>query len=73
MKSNNTAIEKYRILAGPLGSDTSYGNNGAFEIPLGGRKVYVIASDGAGWEHVSVSLKGRCPTWNEMCWIKELF
>ena len=33
----------------------------------------VIASDGAGWEHVSVSLKNRTPNWAEMCFIKDLF
>ena len=25
------------------------------------------------WEHVSVSLPNRCPTWAEMCWVKDLF
>jgi hypothetical protein len=25
------------------------------------------------WDHVSVSIADRCPTWNEMCWIKDLF
>ncbi len=34
---------------------------------------YIIASWGGGWDHVSVSLASRCPTWDEMCWIKELF
>lgn len=43
----------------------------------------VIASRGGGpaelygagenWDHVSVSLYDRCPTWEEMCFIKELF
>ena len=33
----------------------------------------VIASCGDGWEHVSVSLPNRCPTWNEMAWIASLF
>lgn len=33
----------------------------------------VVASDGQGWEHVSVSTPGRCPTWDEMCFIKDLF
>lgn len=32
-----------------------------------------IVSDGAGWEHVSVSLAERCLTWGEMCFIKSLF
>lgn len=25
------------------------------------------------WEHVSVSTKKRCPTWNEMCLFKDIF
>lgn len=25
------------------------------------------------WEHVSVSLADRCPTWEEMCAVKDLF
>lgn len=65
---------KYRIRAGVLGSDDSVGCNGAFLVPLRhGQKVYVIASDGDGWEHVSVSRQDRCPTWDEMCQVKDLF
>lgn len=33
----------------------------------------VLFSNGAGWEHVSVSLPLRCPTWQEMCFFKDLF
>jgi hypothetical protein len=33
----------------------------------------VIASEGDGWAHVSVSLPDRCPKWEEMCLIKSLF
>jgi hypothetical protein len=29
-------------------------------------------ADGCGWEHVSVSLADRCPTWDEMAWVKDL-
>lgn len=25
------------------------------------------------WEHVSVSARDRCPTWEEMCWVKDQF
>lgn len=51
---------------------------GAFRIRLksSGEVVSVIADNGIGdseWEHVSVSTEYRCPTWNEMCEIKELF
>lgn len=32
-----------------------------------------IASSGDGWDHVSVSLENRCPTWNEMEFVKRSF
>ena len=66
--------EKYRVRSGRMGSDERAGNNGAFIIPLKrGQKVFVIASDELGWEHVSVSRRDRCPTWDEMCQVKDMF
>lgn len=66
--------EKHRVRTGPMGSDSRYGNNGAFIIPLDrGQKVRIIASDGLGWDHVSVSRTDRCPTWEEMCQVKDIF
>ena len=74
--------EQYRLTNGSLASDESYGNNGAFILPpmIANRHLFVIASDGAGFEHVSVScsapVKGTklwIPTWVEMCHIKDLF
>lgn len=64
-----------------MGSTAEDGNNGVFEMRLGGGKgrgaklrAKMIASDGGGWEHVSVTLnRNRCPTWEEMCKIKDLF
>ncbi len=65
---------KFRIRTGRIGSDDAIGNAGAFEIKLKhGQTVFVIASDALGWEHVSVSRRDRCPTWEEMCQIKALF
>lgn len=32
-----------------------------------------IFSWGAGWEHCSVSLPTRCPSWEQMCVMKDLF
>lgn len=66
---------KHRVRAGFLASDDDNGNNGAFFIPgRPGRPPYkVIASDGDGWEHVSVSLPDRVPTWDEMCALKGIF
>jgi hypothetical protein len=32
-----------------------------------------VCRDSMWWEHVSVSLANRTPTWEEMCWVKDLF
>lgn len=70
-------ITKHRV----LGSDSSYGNNGAFMIPIltNSEKVHAlaIASNAHGWEHVSVHIlednEPQTPTWEEMCLIKSIF
>lgn len=70
------APNKYRIRTGPMASDNSLGNLGAFQIPVSTKSkrcFNVISSDAAGWEHVSVSLPDRTPTWDEMCAIKAMF
>lgn len=56
------------------------GNNGAFHIesPEPGWRLALIASDGEGWEHVSVHAyrrsgdQSRIPTWKEMTYVKQL-
>jgi hypothetical protein len=82
--------EASRIRTHPvLGSDETYGRNGAFELPSPspGWTLMIIASDGNdpdvpeadGWEHVSVHAfnrndsKQRTPTWREMSFIKDTF
>lgn len=67
--------EKFRVTTGPASSTAAYGNNGLFVFPAQPRRprLLVQASDGGGWEHVSVSTTHRCPTWDEMCWIKSVF
>lgn len=65
---------KYRVRHGRMWSEDSDGNNGCFQISLPrGQWLNVIASDGDGWEHVSVSRQDRCPTWEEMCAVKDIF
>lgn len=59
--------EKYRV------AGTPDDDGGAFKVPYGKLTLFVIASHGAGWDHVSVSLLTRTPTWDEMCFIKDLF
>lgn len=67
--------EKFRVRTGPGRPYASYGNNGAFFITSlkFNRALSVIASDGESWEHVSVSTYDRCPTWEEMCHVRNLF
>lgn len=59
--------EKYRI-AGVKSDD-----GGAFKVPYQGRDFYIIASHGGGWNHVSISLENRTPSWKEMCYFKKMF
>lgn len=74
--------EQYRVKKGLMASTALEGNNGAFQIPhpkIADYRINVIVSDGMGWNHVSVSLVSklgmvnRCPTWIEMCFVKEMF
>lgn len=65
-----------REFFGGIGDETC----GVFNVtvpwrpPYGyGRVFRVIASSGLGWDHVSVSLPDRCPTWDEMEFIKRTF
>lgn len=62
---------RYELFKGVLGDE----HNGAFKIPIDNKIFFVIASNGLGWEHVSVSIQNveRCPKWNEMCKIKDMF
>lgn len=76
MKSPN----QFRVRGnlGPWSSDDSFGPNGMFSVPspvspVADTVLKVIASNGDGWDHVSVSLPHRCPDWPEMCHIKDLF
>lgn len=71
-------VECGRILDGPYGTSMSDHCNGAFIIVVNGRTLRIMASDGTdedahGWEHVSVSRANKCPTWEQMCWVKDQF
>lgn len=37
------------------------------------QELFIIASKGGGWDHVSVSLRSRTPTWAEMDFIRGIF
>lgn len=66
-------VEVYRH-TDPLGRRHGQGDEyGFFLIPFGSQMLAVIASAGGGWDHVSVSKRNKTPTWEEMCFIKDLF
>lgn len=76
--------EQYREQNGRFGTTEAVGFNGAFLLPRRvakaifqnkGRYYQCLISDGMGWAHVSVSIPSdrRCPTWEEMCYIKSVF
>lgn len=73
----NIPPNQYRLRKGFMASDDTYGMNGMFLIPKPNHAskltFTVISGMGLGWEHVSVSLPNRTPTWDEMCFIKSLF
>lgn len=71
MKTQSEIIANDRLATISTGTD-----GGCGEIYLNGIKaepVTVVWSWGAGWEHVSASYRKRCPTWDEMCRIKDIF
>lgn len=75
-------LDKYRHQT-PNYKSQSGDRFGCFIIPRPSGTLRVIATDGdykaAGlssdyaWEHVSVSLVDRCPSWEEMDFVKDLF
>ena len=56
-----------------LASDESFGPNGVFLLVHQTAVLRCIVGVGFGWEHVSVSLSHRIPTWVEMCYVKDTF
>ena len=50
-------------------------NFGSMAIPYKSNTIIVVFCDGkeTGWDHVSVSLRNRCPNWEEMSLVKNIF
>lgn len=64
--------EQNRVRLGTYGTP-SCAPFGLFELEREGVALRCIVSSAGGWDHVSVSHPSRCPTWEEMHWIKGLF
>jgi hypothetical protein len=82
MRKDWSHLEKHRIRDG-LYTSLPQDHFGAFQFRRGSHFFRIIATDGeeTGWEHVSLSMgyesggkiKGRMPTWEDMCLVKEMF
>lgn len=79
----NIIVDKYRA-SHPAYPDTEFGEScGYFVIEkfnpatMRNERLTIISSGKlwkkGEWEHVSVSVYNRCPTWEEMCFVKRLF
>jgi len=82
-KTLSPQMERARYFNPALRETPGDGPMGDFIIAPFGDRMVIVASDGRDWdecglaypvwEHVSVSLKRRCPTWKEMEWVRDQF
>lgn len=77
MRTSTAGVEHFRITVGKFKSTSAFGMNGHFLIPDPHKRcrMFVIATNQMGWDHVSVSIvnEKRTPTWGEMCHVKKMF
>lgn len=72
-------LDKYRMsdMERKVYGQNGDAGNGCFKVFVKGLSFLAVASNGLGWDHVSVSpcnkKRQACPTWEEMCAIKEMF
>lgn len=65
LADNRVRLQKL-IIEGALS-----GYTGRLRHPFPNTVIFSI--DGDRWEHASFSFQNRCPTWDEMCEIKDIF
>jgi len=71
MKTQKEIMDHPKVTVVSSGED---GGAGYVDVGHGlGRAPQVVWSFGGGWDHVSVSYPNRCPTWEEMCRVKDIF
>jgi len=69
-------VERGRVSSGSYATARGDTYGYFFLVTNTGQRLGVMISSGSEeicWEHVSVSHQKRCPTWEEMCWVKDLF
>jgi len=67
-------LEAGRVQHGRFATAPGSGPSGLFLVqgPCG-CELKISAFVRPGWEHVAVSTPRRCPNWDEMCFVKDLF
>lgn len=73
MKKDFSHLDKFRIKQAPFSTKDGDLFGGFFIKTLKTTLKIICAPSGDEWEHVSVSTPNRCPTWEEMCLVKNLF
>ena len=79
MRKSGRHLNRLRKTHPMYGKSEANSLYGFFVSMLNGAELRIISSGDKGndpentWEHVSVSLADRCPTWEEMCYVKDLF
>jgi len=65
-------LDEYRI-DGSTDEDREFYGCFVIKSKTSGQHLRIIASTGMDWDHISVSMKNRCPNWHEMEQVKRLF
>ena len=71
LKQLQASLKEHTILEGGGSEDDGMAAQLTYKGYM--NKLRVVASWGGGWDHVSVSIEGRCPLWAEMCFVKDMF
>jgi len=73
MKALEEILKLPNLMVIDTGEDGGMGHIIGLDPIKPNRKAVVVWSNGGGWDHVSVSWRTRCPTWEEMCRVKDMF
>ena len=72
LNANRSLVPGYPVMTAAAGFNGTF----YFSLPGEARRIHCLASDQAGWEHVSVSfgqISPKPPSWELMCRVKDLF
>ena len=70
MKKLEEILAEKRLTIHNSGPD---GCNGIIWRVLEKKPMVFICSNGDGWDHVSVSYRDKTPSWDDMCYVKDIF